>query len=83
MKLRTITVRELVESLEDFQPDTLVVFASDYGDHCHTMQAVTIKGEFEVKDLQRSGYSDSGFAVPSEDDDGRPREDSVKALVIT
>ena len=39
---------------------------SDYGDHCHTTQALRIH-EARASKLGTSGYSDSGLAVLDED----------------
>lgn len=61
-----LTVEELRGALEDMRPDALVLFVCDYGDHCHTMQALPVA---EVEDvageevLVESGYSKSGAAI--------------------
>ena len=69
--LKTITVRELIEALQNEDPEARVVFASNYGDRARTQQAHAIKGECEPATLRESGYSDSGWAV-DEEDGGEP-----------
>ena len=78
----SITVGQLIEMLNDLVrmegEDVLEkeIFAtSDYGDHCHTMQLVPLD-EPTIVTATRSAYSDSGWAVGDEDDDG----DSVVVL---
>jgi len=67
--LDTITVKELIEALEDLEPNALIAFSSDYGDHTHTEQVHSIDGNIEKKLITESGYSESGWAVSSSDDD--------------
>ena len=61
--LRTITVAKLIELLEGESPDALVIFSTDYGDHHHTPQALPIKGELDTAVIEKSAYSNSGYAV--------------------
>jgi hypothetical protein len=68
-RFSTITVRDLMEALEGQDPEALVIFASDYGDHCHTQQAFALDGDLEEVQLEESAYSDSGWAVAGERDD--------------
>lgn len=82
----TMTVRELIEALEDFDDDTPVLLTSDYGDHCHTEQALGID-EVEQVEVEENAYSDSGFAVRDIDYRGPDRdedddEDEGPATVI-
>lgn len=60
-----MTVAELIAELEDLPPDTKVLFACDYGDYCHTMQALPAKTFRRVPSsaVEESGYSHSGFAL--------------------
>ena len=37
-----LTVAELIEALQDMPEDAIVVFGSDYGDICHTEQALVV-----------------------------------------
>ena len=75
--IRTLTVAELIEILQEQEPDALVVFASDYGDHCHTQQAHFIQGTISEMPLKKSAYSRSGFAV-----DVDPEEDEHNTNVV-
>lgn len=77
----TLTVRELREALEDEEDDAHVVLVADYGDHCHTQQALPIM-DVTVTKMKESGYSASGWAVldaesrydeDDEDEDGEDR----------
>lgn len=82
---RTITVAQLLEALEGEDPEALVVFSTDYGDYCHTQQALPLKGELEEVEIKESGYSNSGFAIIEEedrDDDEEPEVEGAKYLVI-
>lgn len=80
-QLRSITVRQLISALQDEDPDAVVVFASDYGDHGHTEQAHAIDGQIEPATLVESAYSHSGWAVPDEDSD-EEEDDGTPVLVI-
>jgi len=80
MTLRTITVGELIERLKGEDPDALVIFTADYGDRCHTAQALPIRGRVETVTIRESGYSSSGYAVVDDGDDSR--DDSDDYLVI-
>lgn len=67
--LKSITVRELIERLQDEDQDALVVVGADYGDHGHTEQALPLRGDIEQTRVTRSAYSDSGFAIADNDDE--------------
>lgn len=67
--MTTITVRELIDRLGDEDPDARVVFGADYGDHCHTEQALPIRGYVEAATITPSAYSGSGYAIGEPDDD--------------
>lgn len=73
--LHTLTVGELIERLREQDSNARVVFASDYGDRCHTQQAHEVDGEFEPARLVRSGYSASGYAVKTADELQEPLDD--------
>jgi hypothetical protein len=64
-----MTVAELVEALQDRPEDAIVVFGSDYGDICHTEQALVVRRVEELDDeterLEASAYSNSGIAIES------------------
>ena len=67
--LRTITVEKLRELLEGEPPDAKVIFAADYGDRGHTLQALPIEGSVEGVSLRETAYSTSGWAVNDDEDD--------------
>jgi len=74
---RTMTVEQLINELRFHPSDTPVVFACDYGDHCHTQQALRPK-DVDLVDASlvvSSGYSQSGFAVDDEPEDDEPEDD--------
>lgn len=88
MDMRTCTLDELIAALEeareDFGGDKKVVFASNYGDRFRTQQAHGLRGDVEETALVKSGYSDSGYAVPDNDDDmdEDERDDDNVVLLI-
>lgn len=71
------TLQELVDELttliDEGFGDRLVYLTSDYGDHCHTEQALSPR-EVTMGILCGSAYSGSGLAV---DEDGGDTEDAV------
>lgn len=75
----TITKRDLLNALEGFDMDTPLVLVCDYGDRCHTQQALSIDTivEAKAKQLEQSGYSQSGWAWrdPDEHEDRDEDED--------
>lgn len=67
-----MTVRDLIDELKDANPDALVIFGCDYGDHVHTEQALPVTTVDELdsyEELSDSGYSTSGLAVKEWDDE--------------
>lgn len=70
-RLISITWGELCELIEqekdNYDRAMVVVFTSDYGDHCHTAQALTLDGEIAEREIEKSGYSHSDFALVDED----------------
>lgn len=72
----------MIELLQDIPADAQVAFASDYGDHCHTEQVHTLRGEVEERALYESAYSDSGFAVIKDEDDKRT-ETAPKIFILS
>lgn len=73
--LITMSVSELIVELQQFDGDELVVFQYDYGDHHHT-QAVGGINVAEVRPLEESAYSHSGWAIKEDDDcDEADRDD--------
>ena len=74
MALRTTTVAELRNLLADYDNDQRVAFSSDYGDRTHTEQVLPIEGHADLKLIEKSGYSESGWAVREELPDAEERE---------
>ena len=66
---RTLTVNQLLNLLEGEDPDALVVVSCDYGDICHTQQAIGFRGELIDGVLTDSAYSHSGKAVVVADEE--------------
>jgi len=68
-----MTVRELMDELSAYNEDAIVVFACDYGDHCHTLQALPINSVDELGDrvIDKSAYSLSGLEIAEDDMDNR------------
>ena len=67
--LHTLTVKELIEVLENEDQDMPVVFASDYGDYSHTIQVHAIDGKVDEEPIHETAYSRSGWAIPNHDRD--------------
>ena len=74
-----MTVRDLIDELSQLDPEAVVVFACDYGDICHTQQALPVSAVEELDpDEQRiepSAYSQSGLAVERVGDDEDDEDD--------
>lgn len=66
-----LTVRDLIERLQECDQNAVVVFTCDYGDYNHTQQALPV-GSVETMDgskkIAESAYSRSGLSL--EDQDG-------------
>ena len=82
MALRTITVRELIDLLEGEDEQALVIFTADYGDHYHTAQALPLRGECEAVTIEKSAYSNSGFAIEDERDADAQNDDDVDTTYL-
>lgn len=65
-RIDTITAGELIDMLGDFDPDTPVAFACNYGDRCRTQQVITIRGNVDEETIYETAYSESGYAVDKE-----------------
>lgn len=66
-----LTVRELIDELRSYSPQAKVVFGCDYGDRCHTEQALPVCQVDEISDeeyLKESGYSTSGVSIERSED---------------
>jgi len=82
--MKTITKEELMEVLENLPEGARIVFTSDYGDYHHTDQALPLKGDVEEREIVKSAYSHSGFALldvdqDEEDEDEMSRQDDESA----
>ena len=73
-----MTVGDFLDNLTGLDDDELVVAAWNYGDRGDTLQAIGLNEVNEIY-LNRSSYSDSGYAVVEEGDED---DDAVRALVI-
>lgn len=79
---KTLTVAELIERLEDMDPEARVVFTCDYGDYHHTAQALPIVDDIEQSGkIEESAYSHSGFALVEDDgsEDDEDMDDEERA----
>lgn len=83
-----MTVADLKLQLESLDPDAKVLFVCDYGDYCHTQQALPVEqiyeGDEPQEQLVKSAYSKSGLAlVDDEDDEGEvPSEYEQQNFVV-
>jgi hypothetical protein len=86
----TTTLDELIETLtearDEWGGDTLVTFASDYGDS-HTQQVHRLQGEVSMRRVGPSGYSESGFAIVDHWDDAEgieegPLDDDMQLVLV-
>ncbi len=72
-----LTVGQLIEALQELPADATVLFACDYGDYSHTMQALPVTDAAEMTEeeyLEESAYSQSRMAVVNTED-GSPEDD--------
>ena len=81
--IKTLTVKQLIGRLENEDPDALVVFTSNYGDHGRTEQVHFIKGRFQEQELRKSAYSESGYAIADLDVDEDRLNEGPEVLVIS
>lgn len=82
-----MTVRELREELESYDDDAVVLFACDYGDISHTIQALPVRSADEIdcdERLAESAYSQSGAAIEDEEyrGDGEDDEEGSELGVV-
>ena len=69
---RGLTAAQLIEALSGMSPEAVPLFVCDYGDYCHTQQALPVtdvRGLKEAEVIQESAYSKSGLALEEVDDD--------------
>ena len=80
--LRTITVAELIELLQDQDPDARVIFSANYGDYHRTEQALPLRGECEEVSISETAYSNSGFAIADPDEDDEDEGPDAETFVV-
>ena len=80
--MRTMTVSDLIELLSQQDPETKVIFESDYGDYHHTRQALPLNGELETVIIHKSAYSNSGFAIVRREWQREDEEDSYDEYLV-
>ena len=66
-----MTVRQLIERLEELDQDAPVLLACNYGDYHNAMQTLTIDDvdEMQSTDIAESAYSHSGLALIDDNED--------------
>lgn len=81
-----MTVEEMIDELSHMDPEAVVVFESDYGDICHTRQALMVESVSELPEDQilcrNDGYSRSGVEIMSldeEDEEEGEEDEGVKS----
>lgn len=79
------TVKNLIDKLQQFDPDARVLFVCDYGDRHHTQQALPVAeiDEYDSDLLVESGYSHSGVAFTEDDEAGDAAEDSQIIVILS
>lgn len=89
--LKTVTKAELLDLLDVFKPDDLIVFSFNYGDHSRT-EAIDGITRATVRELDETAYSPSGFSVFEPDaqdgdrDEGEARDDNgdpIRVVVLS
>jgi len=76
--LEGLTVRELIEELENYDDDMIVVTGSDYGDRSGTIQANTATQVNEAF-VDDTTYSSTGYKVVEEGDES---EDAQRVVIL-
>lgn len=66
-----LTAAELIERLQEMDPESPVFFVCDYGDYSHTQQALPVEDVETAnrKRLNESAYSQSGVSLIEDDED--------------
>lgn len=77
---RTLTVRQLINALEQYDDDTFVVLQGDYGDRINTPEVHWISQPEEAY-ISRTAYSSTGWKVCF--DSSERDEDSPEVLVLS
>jgi hypothetical protein len=81
-ELNTISVGELKAILENYDDETPVAFACNYGDRGRTLQVINICGNDSMEAIHETAYSESGFAVTRDMGDSEDDEDPLEVLII-
>ncbi len=85
-----MTLNELIDELQELKDehgDTEVVMTADYGDICHTIQALPIRA-VGTRHTEESAYSNSRVAIKEanewgdEDKDGNPQTGPLVVALI-
>ncbi|AUR81861.1 hypothetical protein NVP1015O_47 [Vibrio phage 1.015.O._10N.222.51.E5] len=66
--IESLTVKELIEELQQLDPDMEVYSGSDYGDRLNTTQANPV-GCIGTMYLHKSAYSSTGYKLDEEASD--------------
>lgn len=77
-----MTVARLRDKLEGCPDEAVVVFVCDYGDHCHTPQALPVCSVEEEGRLYETAYSESGVALRDEGDERGTDDDHAEVVVL-
>ncbi|MCM1260544.1 MAG: hypothetical protein NC222_06275 [Staphylococcus sp.] len=76
--LQTLTVKELIKVLSQYDDDTKVAISCDYGDYFHTEQVIPLQfGQEELTSIKETSYSQSGFAVKNDEFVSKQNEEKV------
>ena len=78
-----MTAAQLIERLQECDPDAPVLFTCNYGDYGRTMQALPIAeiDEYLSTDITASAYSNSGLEFGS-DGIGQGEDDDESFAVV-
>jgi hypothetical protein len=80
------TVSQLMDRLDELDPDARIFFVCNYGDYHRTSQALPVGEvvEADTTDLATTAYSQSGICLVEQDepDESRPDEDEVFPIAI-
>ena len=81
---RAMKVSDLIAELQGLDEDAPVFFVCDYGDYCHTQQALLVKDVEQVKseNIETSAYSHSGVKLELESPDEYEEHVEGKMVVI-
>lgn len=77
-----MTVRNLMDRLQEFNPDDEVYFSYDYGNYGHTLVAKPIE-DVEDTPLVYSAYTRSMTLMDENDDESDPGEVETFGIVLS